>query len=1689
MSWNKDDNWKKPGDRSHRRPRDRGKAPPPIKPDSGEMSTWEASKHRSEKRRKRHRIAWIGGGVAIVLFLLLAAAPTIAGLFAPGIIASKGSAAIAGRIDVGSVHLGWFSSQRVERVRLYDDTGTQRGDITARTDKGLLALLFAGGNYGTITLSGEIDCSTAADGRSFVEHTVSAQTGPTPPATPAGKPVSVPTGLHATLDLDDFKVTYADPSRPSPVAGVRVDQINGQVVFDGTGPASVRLSARVQMERSGAKVFDDAGRLSIDATVTDLIDASGEVNVDAATFEAKADLTDIASALLDVLPGLAGRSEAALGQTVSVSLEAKGPASALNATLGATSAAFEAHAPVTLDLAKGRLHAAAPITAGLDLARLSLLLPDRDALLGPDADLSVTSYPRVDITIEGLSVPIPPADTADLRGAGATLTAKIGALAAAVRAPGDAARRAVGFEPATVTLDAADLAGTITVRTDVNTTIDEKPSGTLHVDLAAQGLLDGAGAVSVASPPAVRGEVRAEKLVLAAFQPIAKAAGFDLTGVVGDRADLTLTAAPAGQPGAAGASATDLTLDAKADHASLSAAVRLDAESIRTTGRGVIARFDHLDPLLAEVLASSGMNLKTVTGATLRVPQLSLDLAALAKGDLSAVRVVADAGLEQLSGTLAKSGDALNATGFVLHAEASPLGDGVHVTGSGAFRLNGADAGTLDADLRATGLLDAAGAMAGLPTQLAGTINAKKVRSGAIQPFLAATGLDLEQDAGPLLDLKVVATSDTGGAAAGGSIPPTQLRVTLASEKLNADGGFSLTETRLATADGGFAVRLTNAGAPLARFVPLSESLSIGQAAGVSVQIESLGLPLDPATHAPDLPNASGSIHAEITQLALTGADKHTVAVPRLTADTTLTPGADPKVTLDGTIADGSKAGTIKGSIAVKNAFEAVAADGRLNARPVGSIEITDAPVALLAVAGVDLPRKEGGPVPLEIVAANTMGPTLSLAVTTKAAGDDIALTAAARTPWHRFEAGATIATLAGGAVEPRTINADGQLMVSKVVARQILALFLPAKDAAVEIPTPSRLMISAKTDDKGVIRGTLTLEPTTVSGLEVADANGNAQPLEPVSLDAGVTFTAPLGVLTEPDNAQPVTLNITANGSSTNSRKTRVLALTGNVATSLKSFAPSGKTTGALRLASADTGWLDALSGSGGLIAQAIGGTMRVDATLGATFADDEARSITDAAADLSIESPRLKTVSPVKLTTAEHTLVLAEPFEARWDVVPRLLDLLAKPADGQPAPLRLADTASVTLKAQELRIPLAGSTETLRASTSLAAPAIPLVLPDGSPVAYNNLDASFNTLPAAGTAGLRLSAADANRPDALAADLTIGGLPTRAGAVSTPTVTGTIGVKQLPSAILDALSGGDTASAVLGAWATLAVDARDFPNEGSIGTLTLESPQTDARFNTTVRKESGERAIVAREKPTIRVREINESFSGKLLTFFPYFGSLAKDPAKEEPAVVTINAMHVPVDLVWPRLGEQAPPDPKAAASQRLSLMRHVTMNGAIDPGEVRCHLLSSLSGRAPVDLSQMGLPSLDAEFTIGSSFADVRFDVADGFADMAEFKLPLGGGSTRIELPVDGDTDFAPGLTESGDALKPIESSSCLVFPADSLLQKVIPDNKLGGLVGVLKQTPLGDALKPLAIGVHKVGDQKPDVGSCQKLTRRP
>lgn len=177
------------------------------------MATTESVRPRRGKK--------IALGVVVMLVILLALLPTIAGVFAPGIISGAASSKMAGKLTVDRVGLSWFGRQEVGKIRLIDPADPSRpvAEIDVSYDGGLAGLAAAGlgssPQLKTVTITGTASLVRAADGKTNLERAIAPKSGAATPAAPTPTSASgkgqIPPGLKAHV-IFNGDVNYSDSS-------------------------------------------------------------------------------------------------------------------------------------------------------------------------------------------------------------------------------------------------------------------------------------------------------------------------------------------------------------------------------------------------------------------------------------------------------------------------------------------------------------------------------------------------------------------------------------------------------------------------------------------------------------------------------------------------------------------------------------------------------------------------------------------------------------------------------------------------------------------------------------------------------------------------------------------------------------------------------------------------------------------------------------------------------------------------------------------------------------------------------------------------------------------------------------------------------------------------------------------------------------------------------------------------------------------------------------------------------------------------------------------------------------------------------------------------------------------------------------------------------------------------------------
>jgi len=542
--------------------------------------------------------------LVILLGVLVAAAPSIAGGMAPAIIESSAKDAITGSVKVSSVSLSWGGPQLIGPVDVKDPSGTTVATVNLKASKGLWALATGGGqgDLGVFTVDGKVDLVRNADGSTNLEKAIApSPTAKARPALTSSVPKSSLPNVTAKVDLTDLDITYKElaASGGGVAQEASITNLKGAIdVATANGvSAKVKLDGAVAGAAGGA-AQSSPGALVIDATIDNVTDANGNPTLDKMTVNATVDATKLPVALIDAIANMGGVLTQALGQELAIKINAKGTTVAGDASIIITSA------NVTGDLAltatAGRLTTKAPgsfkvkSTDFINSSAFSTKYPQlKDALT--KAGMTIQSWPGIEAKIAQLNVPLPGAGGAaamDMRGAAADITLTTGGLRGTLASQTEggatpAAPQALSVAPLVASVKSADLAQGATITADTSASLGGASAGVIKVNVQANDLLDAQGKLGALAGKVgnITADIAATGISTALARPFLVNSPLDAQADIGPTLDVSVKAQTKVDSAAAGGAAPiDADIVVKSQNINLTAPVRWASSTL--TGRG-----------------------------------------------------------------------------------------------------------------------------------------------------------------------------------------------------------------------------------------------------------------------------------------------------------------------------------------------------------------------------------------------------------------------------------------------------------------------------------------------------------------------------------------------------------------------------------------------------------------------------------------------------------------------------------------------------------------------------------------------------------------------------------------------------------------------------------------------------------------------------------------------------------------------------------------------------------------------------------------------------------------------------------------------------------------------------------------------------------------------------------------------
>ncbi|MFI4897506.1 MAG: hypothetical protein ACIARR_06740 [Phycisphaerales bacterium JB059] len=816
------------------------------------MSKSNRSNDGQAPRKRRGRKLLIALGLLLVLLVAgVLALPTIGAAVAPGIIASRGSDAIAGRIEVGSVGLSWTGTQRVRGVRLYDPEGVLVAELDVSAGAGLLALAGGSRDLGTIELSGVIKADRNDAGEPRFMNAIASPTGAptgaggTGAGAGAGSP-SVPSSLNATLDITSLRV-----------------EEGADALMTLTGEASVASGRPVTLALRPA--FPGAGTGQIDATITDLIDADGVIDVNAMSVQAKASLGDVPTSLVQAFNPSDTDLPALLGERFSADLLANGSLETMDASVAMTSAGVNGAFAINIrDRVATRTGESSVRVSGERAARAIPAL--RQALVEGDS-IRFSEWPDATLTVSQLRVPIDAVQAGTYEGVLAEM--RLQSTPATARVPlsgGAVGSGLLNVSQMVLHVASEDVSQGINIAGAASATLDGKDAGQITIQNVHTGpLFDETGALRDPMSIGVRGEISVVGLAAETVQPFLDASGLSVADEIGPVINASLKASSE-----EGSEALHLTLVMDGAKVEGAARVILEGSSLRgdpsaPAGRAVTLLLTDPSATLTRVLAESGVRVEQASRVMLVIESLALDLDAFSgqTPDLRSFRASGSLTAPALVASIDREGATQRVTMSGLDVKLQAPESIADLSAEAAVQLGvdgGAPAG-LNASLNATDLLSPDGALDIWGATVNALVRAPSIPAGAIDALLPPDGPSVRETLGQTVSLSA------GLEKAPGRDSPATLDLSAESQRATLRADLIADRQRVRTGTRGIELNTNDLGALIGAFAELPEHLSLTEDAQLNATLSDLQVPM--VDGRPSLERAAFETNARIVRFGV----------------------------------------------------------------------------------------------------------------------------------------------------------------------------------------------------------------------------------------------------------------------------------------------------------------------------------------------------------------------------------------------------------------------------------------------------------------------------------------------------------------------------------------------------------------------------------------------------------------------------------------------------------------------------------------------------------------------------------------------------------------------------------------------------------------------------------------------------
>ncbi|MDX2118057.1 MAG: hypothetical protein SFY96_07745 [Planctomycetota bacterium] len=960
---------------------------------------------------------------------------------------------------------------------------------------------------------------------------------------------------------------------------------------------------------------------------------------------------------------------------------------------------------------------------------------------------------------------------------------------------------------------------------------------------------------------------------------------------------------------------------------------------------------------LANQPPEAAARIREFPDVTLAIPSLSVKIPAQGALDLRGTSLKAALITTRVAGDVEIAGKPkkFEVRPLTLAIDVADLANGATIKGGTSASIEGQPAGDLVVDINAQGLLDEKGApRSGVPAALRAELSLANVQTAIAQAFVPVDTINLAQDVGPTLDLRVKANALAGAAA----MPDAKVEFSVASTHVRGGGALAFAENRLRN-QSPITLTIDSASSIAARFMKDAGGWSVAPGGGViNVAVDGIDVAFKSgaADMQPDARAAKARAVVSLAKFDVMSPAGRPLNLTDLAFNATLAGDGGAKLDINGSVLFDRQTASIQGGFDCADLIGPIDGVGGVvqaaSAKPKGSLVIKGVPATLAGAATKPAARGEAPGADVGALVQGLVGSsidvTLKAAAATPIAGKPAyALDALVAAERLNVAASAVVAPEARIDVQPlkATLTLEPKTALDVLGALGMDTTSLPRLEQRATLRVDSQAtsipLVAGKPDfDKaGAIAVDVTLPgELLVRGLTMPDGTDSTgrtikRDLGPLGVqDLKLTLRAPGAAL----GASGGEANVAFSALALAGPRSSIATLSAGAKLPLKSGKPAGDGMATAKIKELSLAGVDRILNKPGFASGALGDRLDVDVAYPIVVPAAAASTGTPAKqaaapqiAEVTLSAPRLRMSRSLRAAVSSESIKVLEPVSITWNGDGAWLSQFM--GEGGTRITRPVD-ARLTINELVLGQPGVLRPGTFAADLGVAVPSVELVDAKGQRVALSNITIK---------ASRELAAAMApNDPTAIGIDLAIAsaqvdqtppvrdiGIKALAARLATPegqfdknraqfSVNGQI--PTLPTALVDTLANqngllvealGPVIECTLKADKVSLAPAE--PGAAAREAGTFEAAMKSQRASASLKGTVSGGAFTTTQPLQVSVAEVTKELGNRFVKGVPFVGELSKSN-EMQPASVVSPTLAVPIDGNMQRLNGDVTIDP---------------------------------------------------------------------------------------------------------------------------------------------------------------------------------